>query len=354
MGKESRSAERIGRHRVTSMNAGGVEALLRSTIVWDNHACMPLRPGDVTFLPQLERVRGSRIDVVSLNVSFDVIDANDAIRMIATFRHWILARDDRYLLAESVADIERAKASGRLAVFFDIEGGNAVAAHPGLVEVFYRLGVRWMLLAFNRSNKLGGGCMDRDEGLTSYGRQIIEEMDRVGMVLCCSHVGSRTAMEAMEHSGNPVIFSHSNPSGVFAHVRNISDDLMRACAAAGGVVNINGVGIYLGRTAGGRGDNSTETLLRHIDYAVELIGPKHVGLGLDYVFDTTELEDYLQVHPELFPAELRQRGAYTQVEPERFPVIVEALLRRGYGDEDVQGIIGHNNLRVARQVWRAI
>ena len=327
-------------------------AVLRSSVVWDNHACMPLRPGDVAFLPQLERVRQAGINVVSLNVSFDVVDPRDAFQMLATFRHWIGQRPQHYVLAETVADIEAARAQGRLAVVFDIEGGNAVAAHPGLVETFYRLGVRWMLFAYNKNNKLGGGCMDDDPGLTDYGRQIIDEMEKVGMVLCCTHVGHRTAFEAMEYARNPVIFSHSNPSAVYPHVRNISDDLMKACARSGGVVNINGVGMFLGAGPDGRGDNSTETLLRHIDYAAQLIGPDHVGLGLDYVFDVAELEEYLQQHPDMFPASLQRPGGYLQVEPERFPLIAEGLLKMGYSDRDVQGIMGDNNLRVARQVWR--
>jgi membrane dipeptidase len=194
--------------------------------------------------------------------------------------------------------------------------------------------------------------MDEDTGLTAYGREIIDEMERVGMVLCCTHVGHRTAREAMEYASNPVIFSHSNPSAVYPHVRNISDDLMRGCAAKGGVVNINGVGMFLGLDGEGKCDNSTETLVRHIDYAVQLIGPKHVGLGLDYVFDVAELEDYLQKHPEKFPADARKPGGYRQVEPERFPAIAEALLKKGYGEADVQGILGHNNLRIAREVWK--
>jgi membrane dipeptidase len=332
--------------------AARARALLRSGIVWDNHACMPLRPGDVSFLPQLERVRQAGIDVVSLNVSFDVVDPNDAFPMLGTFRDWIRKHPQDYLLADTVADIEAAKAQGRLAVVFDIEGGNAVAAGPGMVEMFYRLGVRWMLLAYNRNNQFGGGCMDDDPGLTDYGRRIIDDMEQVGMVLCCSHVGHRTAREAMEYARHPVIFSHSNPAAVHPHERNISDDLMKACAGTGGVVNINGVGMFLGAGPEGRGDNSTATLLRHVDYAARLIGPRHVGLGLDYVFDVAEVEEYLQKHPDRFPASLRQPGTYVQVEPERFPLIAEGLLRMGYSDTDVQGIMGYNNLRVARQVWR--
>jgi len=325
---------------------------MRSGIIWDNHSCMPLRPGDTSFLPQLERLRQSGIDLVSLNVSFDVVDPNDAFPVLATFRHWIRQHGEHFVLADTVADIEAAKAAGKLAVMFDIEGGNAVAAHPGLVELFYRAGVRWMLFAYNKNNKLGGGCMDDDTGLTAYGRQIIDEMERVGMVLCCTHVGHRTAREAIEYSHNPVIFSHSNPSAVYEHVRNIPDDLMRACARTGGVVNINGVGIFLGAGSEGIGDNSTETLLRHIEYTVQLIGPQHVGLGLDYVFDLSEMEEFVRKNPGKFPAALSQPGAYVQVEPERFPVIAERLLQKGYSDADVQGIMGHNNLRVAKQVWR--
>jgi membrane dipeptidase len=337
---------------MASMTPKNTKDLLSRAILWDNHACMPLRPGDITFLPQLERVRKAGINVISLNVSFDVVDPHEAFGILATFRHWINEHREHYALVESVFDIEIAKAQGRLAVVFDIEGGNAVAENPGLVEVFYRLGVRWMLFAYNKNNKLGGGCMDDDTGLTDYGRKIIREMEHVGMVLCCTHVGHRTAREAIEYSKNPVIFSHSNPSAVYPHVRNIPDDLMRACASTGGVVNINGVGIFLGKDARGCADNSTETLIRHIDYAAQLIGPQHVGLGLDYVFDISELEDYLKKHPEKFPEEARKPGGYTQVEPERFPVIAEELLKRGYSEVDVQGIMGHNNLRVARQVWK--
>jgi membrane dipeptidase len=149
-----------------------------------------------------------------------------------------------------------------------------------------------------------------------------------------------------------VIFSHSNPSGVYPHARNIPDALMRACARSGGVVNINGVGMFLGDGPDGIGDNSTETLLRHVDYAVQLIGPGHVGLGLDYVFDVADLEEFAQKHPLSFPPALQKAGSYIQVEPERFPIIAERLLGMGYTEPDVKGIMGHNNLRVARRVWK--
>jgi membrane dipeptidase len=132
------------------------------------------------------------------------------------------------------------------------------------------------------------------------------------------------------------------------HPRNIPDDLIQACARGGGVVGVNGFGLFLGAFD----DNSTETLVRHIDYLTSLVGAEHVGLGLDYVFDSKEMDDDILARPDIFPPEKGYRAGLAMIEPERIPAIAEALLKRGYGDADVQGILGHNNLRVARQVWR--
>jgi membrane dipeptidase len=321
--------------------------LIKRTIVWDNHACMPLRPEDESFLPQLARHHGAGISLVSINVCYDAYPPETAFNMLASMRRWISQHREHYVLAKSVHDVEAAKRDGRLAVVFDIEGGKAVEAHPGLVEMFYGLGVRWMLIAYNKNNRLGGGCQDNDGGLTDYGRVIIDEMERVGMVLCCSHTGYRTAREAMEYSKNPVIFSHSNPRAIKDHDRNIPDDLLLLCARTGGVVNLNGIGIFLGDN-----DNSTGTLIRHIDYTVGLIGPEHVGLGLDYVFDAKALDEHIRSRPDVFPPHKGYSAGIAMIEPERIPFIADALLKRGYSEAHVQGILGHNNLRVARQVWR--
>jgi membrane dipeptidase len=324
-----------------------VRHLLERTVLWDNHACMPLRPEDEEFLPQLRRHKEAGVTVLLLNIYFDMYPPEIAFPMLASFRQWILERSDQYVLAGSIDDIETAKRQGKLAIAFDIEGGRAVEAHPGLVEVFYRLGVRWMLIAYNKNNRLGGGCQDDDQGLTDYGRRIIDEMERVGMVLCCSHTGYRTAREAMEYARNPVIFSHSNPRAMKDHERNVPDDLIRACASTGGVFNLNGLGIFLGEN-----ESSTATLVRHIDYVSNLVGPEHVGLGLDYVFDQADLNAYLRARPDLFPPERGYGTGIAMVEPERFPMIAETLLSRGYSEAHVQGILGHNNLRIAKQVWR--
>jgi membrane dipeptidase len=324
-----------------------VNDLLARTIVWDNHSCMPLRHGDDSFLPQLARHRAAGANMVILNASFDGCPPGTALNMLASFRSWLVRHVDDYVLVEHVDDIQRAKAEGKLAVAFDLEGGEAVEDHPGLVEVFYRLGVRWMLIAYNRNNRLGGGCQDDDPGLTDYGRQVIDEMERVGMVVDCSHTGYRTARDVMEYATKPVNFSHSNALAVTDHPRNIPDDLIHACAATGGVVNLMGIGLFLGDA-----ESSTDSFMRHLDHVVNIAGPKHVGLGLDYVFDSAELDEYVRTRPDFFPPEKGYTGKIGLIEPERIPVIAEELLNRGYPEPDVQGILGHNNLRVARAVWR--
>lgn len=329
--------------------ASQAKALMNTCLVWDNHGCMPLRPGDDSFLPQLERCRRTGVDVVMLNVGFGDQGIEEHIRMLASLRAWLLARPAEYVLIDGVEDIERARSSGRLAVGFDIEGANAIADQISLVSLYHSLGVRWMLLAYNRNNRVGGGCQDDDLGLTAFGREVVREMERVGMQVCLSHTGSRTAMDVLAMATKPVIFSHSGARAVHDHPRNITDGMMKACAATGGVVGINGIGIFLGHN-----DASTEAFMRHLDHAVQTVGPEHVGLGLDYVFDRQELDEYLRKMRSTFPEGLGYEAGICMVEPERLPLIVEAMLARGYGEEAVRAILGGNWLRVARQVWRPV
>jgi len=321
--------------------------LFGASLIWDNHGCMPLRPDDEEFLPQLARYRAAGVDVVSLNVGFDAVPWENTVRMLAHFRSWVARHCDGYALVETVADIEAARGAGKLAVTFDIEGGGALDGRLEMVRLYYDLGVRWMLFAYNKNNLLGGGCKDDDCGLTAFGRAVLAEMHRVGMVPCCSHTGYRTTMEVMELANGPVIFSHSNPSAMWPHRRNIGDEAIKACAATGGVVGINGIGLFLGHN-----DASTETIVRHIDYVAQLVGPRHVGIGLDYVFDQVELENLVRQNPGVFPPAEYGNGPQAFVAPEQIPEIARELARLGYDEESLKAILGGNHLRVARQTWR--
>jgi membrane dipeptidase len=335
-----------------SQDLSPAQALLARCLVWDNHGCMPVaRPHDTSFLQQLQRYRAVGVDVAMLNVGFGEQGVEEHLRTLASMRHWLLARPDEYLLIDGPDSIDEARSSGRLAVGFDIEGANAIGDQLSMIQTYHALGVRWMLLAYNRNNRVGGGCQDEDTGLTAFGRTVIQEMERVGMQLCLSHTGHRTVREAMAVATKPVIFSHSNPSAVHAHPRNIPDDLIRACAASGGVVGINGVGNFLGQHEG-HDDIRSETYARHVDHVVQLVGPQHVSIALDYVFDMSELEAYLQKMRASFPPELGYGLSPAFVAPEQLPEIVQTLLNWGYGEGALRDILGGNLMRLARQVWR--
>ena len=323
--------------------------MYRDAVIWDNHACMPLRPNDTKFLNQLERYEKSGATVVSLNVGFDahLDDQLAPFKMLTTFRKWITENNDNYLLVETVDDIFKAKQENKIGICFDLEGGSAVQDDPGLIIAYYKLGVRWMLIAYNKANSLGGGCQEKDTGLTNFGRSVIDEMERVGMVLCCSHTGYKTAMEAIDYSNNPVIFSHSNPLGLHNHERNIPDDLIKACAQKRGVVNINGVSYFLKDN-----DISIDNYIHHVNYIAELVGPEFVGIGLDYCFDTSEVDELMNDNPDFFPPGKGYENPLQMITPESIPNIAKALYRDGWNLNDIKGFLGANNLRVAQEVWR--
>jgi membrane dipeptidase len=312
------------------------------SLVWDAHACFPLQPN--ADLGDLKRYKDSGVNFVSLNIGMDMDPLEKVIQVLAGFRKYIRSHPQEYVLANSVSDIRQAKASGKLAIAFDLEGSDPLAGDLSLVSLYYDLGVRQMLLAYNKDNRASGGCMEGRIGLTSFGKQVIQEMNRVGMLVDVSHMGYRASMEAFETSKAPVIFSHSNPNGLHRNKRNISDEQIKACARTGGVVGINGIGDFLGGTASAR-------FVEHIEYVMNLVGPEHVGIGLDYVIDKQELMGYIQGRPDIFPPD-QIKNFLAFVEPEQLSEVTGLLLQGGYSEQNIRGILGENFMRVACQVWK--
>jgi membrane dipeptidase len=324
-------------------------ALHRDALVWDSHACMPLHPA--ADLGALARHHAAGVDFVSINVGMDMNPLTQILTTLASFRAQLRRRSELFVAVEEVADVERAKAEGKLAVAFDLEGGVPLCEQPDMIGLFYDLGVRQIHLAYNRNNAIGGGCYDDDVPLTALGRRIVAAINDAGMLMDCSHTGLRTSLDIMAASQAPVIFSHANPRALADNGRNITDDQIDACVATGGVVCVNGVGRFLGDPAAG-----TAAIVRHLDYLVQRIGPGHVGIGLDYEYDQGLNDsppglDRAHWWPPAHgygPEGPRIRIAA----PEQFPEITAGLLDLGYPETAVRAILGANMLRLARQAWR--
>jgi microsomal dipeptidase-like Zn-dependent dipeptidase len=318
---------------------------LAAAFAWEQHCCLPLK-ADCDIAP-LDRYRQVGVGYVSVNVGFAPHGLDDTMRVLSSWRRQVLGSDS-FELVRTADDLVAAQQSNRLVVAFDLEDTNPLGGEIAMVQTYYDLGVRSMLLTYNGENLAGFGChAPRDDGLTSFGRAVVDEMNRVGMMVDVSHCGYRTCMDAIERSSAPVIFSHSSMRGVWEHDRNIRDDQVRACAATGGVIGINGVGIFLGDN-----DASASAMARHIDYAVQLVGPEHVGIGTDFVFDTDDLNEELTRNTQIFPEGYQHWDGYKFLPPEQLPALEAELGELGYSAGDIAAIMGGNFLRVAKAVWK--
>ncbi|MCW2876154.1 MAG: rane dipeptidase [Sphaerisporangium sp.] len=258
----------------------------------------------------------------------------------------------RLRLATSVADIRAAKADGVMAVVLQFQGTEPMEYETSLVEPYWRMGVRIVQLAYNRRGPVCDGCEEpNDAGLSVFGRRMVAELNRVGIVVDVSHTGVRSALEAVEASAAPVIASHSNARSVYANERNLPDDLIRAIAASGGVIGMNGWPSFVS----GDAHPSLDQYIDHMAYISDLVGAQHVALGVDYWNGTQAQYDEFIANgtwkAENYPP---PPWPYPQgiEDASGFPRLTARLFERGFGEDDVRGILGENWLRVYGQAWR--
>ena len=280
--------------------------------------------------------------------------------------HRIARENDNIDLALTVRDIRAAKAAGRTTFLLASQDGEFLGASPERVEAFQKLGLRMLIPAYNRDNLLCGGVLEHtDAGLSALGRHVVEECDRVGVVLDLSHVSRRSAFDILEASANPVVYSHANPRGVVDNARNIDDAQIKAVADKGGVIGTVNWGPLIfkkGMTA----RPTVHDYLDHVDYLADLLGgTKAIGIGTDFSLGSypPHSHDRHGPHYKTVMTEMNEYVTTYWRAPERFaegfssyPEIVrvaELLKERGYGDEDVAGILGENFLRVFETVWGA-
>lgn len=315
-----------------------------STLLWDQHTCLPLRDG--TEVDPLTRYQHAGGALLSVNAGYSPQRFADTMALLRHYRRAIAAHPG-LTVAGSLDDVDAITGAGGIAVVFDLEDANPIEDDLGNLSVLVEHGVRTLLPTYNHANRAGSGCLDAvDGGLTAWGRAIVAEMNAVGMVPDGSHCSSRTGLDLCDVSAGPMVYSHSCLRSVWEHPRNITDDQARACAATGGAVGITGVGIFLGPNT-----PTLEAMTRHLEYAVELVGIEHVGVSTDFSFDHTELTDEMAANPQLFDDSYTRWGPIQWMPPETWVRLREHLSARGWSEVDVNAVLGGNFHRVARQCW---
>ncbi|HZI19059.1 MAG TPA: dipeptidase [Pyrinomonadaceae bacterium] len=313
------------------------------------------------------------VDFINRNYVREGGSARRALDLIDVMHRAVERHPDRMMLAVSTADIRRAKRERKVAMLLGIEGGHAIENSLSALRQFYRLGVRYMTLTHNNTNEWADACCDaaRHGGLSEFGREVVREMNRLGMFVDVSHVSDETMNDVLDVTTAPVIASHSSARALNGHRRNIPDELLRRIAKNGGVVMVNFYPAFIDervRLAGLERDERLKDqraalrerfsddparleeelnklnaanplppaplsiLIDHIDHIAKVAGADHVGLGSDFDGVPT-----LPVGME---------------DVSKLPVITYELLRRGYGETDVRKILGGNAMRAFAEVER--
>ncbi len=282
------------------------------------------------------------------------------------FWHLVVRKYPGLSIATAVDDIKKAKNEKKATLLLVSQCGDFIGYEIHRIAAFYRLGLRMMIPAYSLSNRICGGCLDRaDQGLTSFGKVVVEECNRVGLLLDCSHLGKRSSLEIIEHSQQPVVFSHSCTNALAENPRNISDEQIKACAAKNGIIGLSPWGPMVMKT-GQTKRPTVDDFIDHIDYVVQMLGSTdNIGVGTDMSLGTYPDHEY---DPWGSPAYKDVTGTYNKyVTPNiRSPLrmvegfsnyaevlnFVAKLKNRGYSEKDTRKILGENYMRVFNQVWK--
>jgi membrane dipeptidase len=262
-------------------------------------------------------------------------------------------------------DIVLAKRQNRRCLYFTGNGvplrqeWSSAEAELGYLGVFFELGIRMMHLAYQRRNMIGDGCAEpANAGLSDFGRTVVAEMNRVGLIVDVTHAGWQTGLDAAKASAKPMVDSHTTCASLYKHIRGKPDAVIRAIVDTGGLVGICGIPTYLG----GTGD--INAMLDHIDHVAKRFGVDHVAIGTDRVYTSRNAaaenrkvpappaarRDFLYLWPEgVFkaPATMRRKGTQS-LDWTNWPLFTVGLVQRGYSDDQIQKILAGNMLRVAR------
>lgn len=285
--------------------------------------------------------------------------ALDSLDSIARWRDLVRANADIALIASGVADIRRADAEDKVAVLLGFQNTNCLQGRIRFVELFAELGTRVLQLTYNNQNELGGSCYEEhDSGLARFGREVITEMNRSGMLVDLSHVGDRTTLDAIRWSKKPVAVTHANPISVFDHRRNKSDEVLRALRDTGGVI---GCATYR-NIVGDEHCQTVEAWAGLVARAVDIAGIDHVAFGTDTNHNKVVPDDldwmrkgYWTRGEDFGAGSAARPGAVPPPSwyqrPSQLSVLRQGLVSFGFNDEEADKIAFGNWLRLYGEVF---
>jgi len=314
-----------------------------------------------SFIPDFELIDEWRKGgITGVNVTSALFeDARAAMNKVMRWHRLIRAMPERLMLGLSADDLPHAKKTGRTAIYIGFQNTSPFEDDHALVEAFYLMGVRIAQLTYNIQNFVGSSCYEIvDGGLTRFGRLVVEEMNRLGMVIDVSHVGQRTTLDAVAHSSRPIAATHANPAFFVKHPRSKSDEVLRAISGRGGLVGVTTYAPLLGGTH--------VTLSDWCDMIVrlsDLIGIEHVAIGSDTSLRWSDA-DLLSMnvarwsHTENWGSNLPGKTGWSAPldwyhTSNDFPRLTEALTRRGLASDEVTGVMGGNWQRFLAAVDRS-
>ena len=238
---------------------------------------------------------------------------------------------DSIALATSPSEALRNKENGLISIFIGMENGSPIQKSLSLLRMYYRFGVRYMTLTHNGDNEIADAAAEghRWHGLSPFGREVVEEMNRLGMIVDVAHVSDETFYDVIRCSKAPIVSTHSCCRALASHPRNMTDEMIRTMADRGGVIQINLYPAFLSDAYQERMP-SVKDIAAHIDHAVKVGGIEHVGIGTDY--------DGIEITPE------------GMEDISKLPKIFDELTIRGYTEDEIEKIAGGNFIRVFNEV----
>lgn len=265
-----------------------------------------------------------------------------------------IAHQDFLIKCEKIDDIYRAKKEGKVAWIIGMEGAGAIENEIDRLDVLYGLGLRQTGLTYSSSNYLGSGGQDIvDGGLTSLGRKAVERMNKLGILIDCAHSSTKTTLDAIEYSAKPIVLSHTGARALWNSKRLASDEVLKACAAKGGVIGVEAAPHTT--ITNNNIKHTVYSVIEHFEYIKDLVGIDHVCFGTDVLYG-----DHVALHNA-------SRGLIMSEEDEgieRVPYvmgmenpteasknILRYLVKAGYSDKDIEKVLGGNILRVLMEVW---